>query len=333
MAFQNIFTDGVLVDINISKWTAERLLQPEDLGLRKEQIPDTFKLGHKCLIPRDVIRSFHNMDYEARNLLTGYSFPFAFGGARFVPKKMFLEYSTKMEDLKKKFYTSVEDFLVNYENYKLAVRPEYIKAGQAAYERMKKMGYAPVDREGYVGQFLERVNTFYPSADKMRTKFKMEYVVFQVSLPDLTQVSIDDVVADSEKAEMVKEVYKEALYDKIKNYVGDIIGDLRGKAQKILESLRRSIKESRRLTVSSFNMVKDMINEYERMNIIGDDYFLNQLISFRNKFIENNDPKKLRSNKTLRQEMILELDRLSVLVFDRSSIDTVAEAYRQKISL
>jgi hypothetical protein len=83
---QNIYTDGVLTDVNVRYWTAAILLNAEDMGLKKADIVEAFKLGKKLLIPAEVIHEFRAIEGRARRVVEKNSFQFPIGNARFVPR-------------------------------------------------------------------------------------------------------------------------------------------------------------------------------------------------------------------------------------------------------
>jgi hypothetical protein len=334
MSFQNIFTDGVLVDLNIRKWTAERALQPEDLGLRKDQLPATFRLGQKSLVPPEVILNFNHIDYLARRLLTDMSFPFAFGNARFVPKKMFKKFTEEMEGLQVKFEGYIDDLILNYEKYKLSVRPEYVKAAHSAYERFSKFNKDFTQtKDSFINDFLERVSNFYPKVEDLRKKFSMSFVVFQMAMPDLSQASIDDVMSDASKSALIKATYQDALYERVNEYVDNLVKELRGKASTVLTTLNSNIKEGKRISEASLNMVKKMVEDYGRMDIVGDAYFYGMLCEFRNKYINPYSAKQMRDNPNLAKDMLPDLKELVAQANNSLGILAVSDAYRKKIQL
>jgi len=333
MSFTNIFTDGVLVDLNIRKWTAERALQPEDLGLKPDAVPKAFKLGQKALVPREVIAQFNNLDYQARHTLTTYSYPFAFGNARFVPKKVFNEFIKKLEEISKEYANLANDFVSKYENYKIDMRPNYVQAAHVAYARFAKMSGYMGDEDEFVNNFLARVDTYYPPVKELREKFSLEYVVYQMAMPDLSQATVDDVVSEEGKAELVKDVYKSALYEKVHAYVDDIVSQLRGKADDVLSLFKNNLNEGKRISEASLNMIRNMISEYEKMDIIGDISFLDKMKAFKAKYIDGTSADKIREDFELKKNMYKELEELSKLASDKSAIQALSDAYRQKISL
>jgi hypothetical protein len=334
MSFQNIFTDGVLVDLNIGKWTGARSLQAEDLGIPKEKLPKTFRLGQKTLVPKEVIDNFSHLDYLARKLLTDKSFPFAFGNARFVPKKLFQEFVDELKTLQERFFNSVEDLCTNYEKYKLEVRPEYVKAAHAAFNRLSKFDTDfDESQDEFINNFLARVDSFYPTVESVRKRFSMSFVVFQVAMPDLSQAGIDDVVSEARKSQLIENTYKDALYDKVQEYVNNMVGELRDKASSVLTTLKNNIKEGKRISEASLNSVKKMVETYEKMNIVGDNNFYDKLCSFRKKYIDPHTAKGLRNSPQILQDMLIELKVLVDEADNQVGISAVADAYKNKIQL
>jgi len=334
MSFQNIFTDGVLVDLDIHKWTGERSLQPEDLGIPKEKLPKTFRLGHKSLVPKEVMQEFNHIDYMARRLLTEMSFPFAFGNARFVPKKMFEEFTDELQKLKVRFMNAVEDLCENYDKYKLAVRPEYVKAAHAAFSRMNKFEEDfEEDKDNFINEFLERVDSFYPPVETISKRFAINFVVFQMAMPDLSQAGIEDVVSDAAKADLIKSTYQTALYEKVQEYVDNVVEEMRSKALSVLKLVRDNIKSGKKISEATLNMIKNMVDNYYKMDIVGDTVFYNKISDFRKKFIDPYNAKQLRNSPEIQRNMLEELKILVELATNTAGISAVADAYRQKIQL
>lgn len=334
MAFQNIFTDGVLVDLDIHKWTGQRSLQAEDLGIPKDKLPKTFKLGQKALVPDEVTKEFNHIDYLARKLLTDMSFPFAFGNARFVPKKRFEEFTDELKKLQERFSNAVDSLCANYDSHRLKVRPEYVKAAHAAYSRMSKFEQDfEEDRDEYINAFLARVDSFYPPVETIRKRFEINFVVFQMAMPDLSQAGIEDVVSDAAKADLIKSTYQSALYEKVQEYVDTVVEDLRGKATSVLSLVRDNIKDGKRISEATLNMIKKMVDDYGKMDVVGDGAFYEKICNFRKKYVDPYSAKQLRDNQGIQKDMLKELKNLVEVATSTSSISAVADAYRQKIQL
>lgn len=333
MSFQNIFANGVLVDVDVHMWTGQRQLTPEDLGIKSEKLSKAFKLGKKALVPPEVIAKFRNIDYRARDLLIRNSFSFEFGSARFVPKKMFVDFSEKMDELKKEFNDLVNDFVEKYESYRLQMRAHYTQAAHNAYERLSQLHGFDKTRDEFINTFLDRVNSFYPDIESIRNKFSLEYVAFQMALPDLSQATIDDVAEEGAKVRMIEEAYQKMLTDRVHVYVDKLVAELRGKANTVLTTVASNLKAGKRFSKATMSMMKNMILEYRKMDIVGDSNFQHKLEEFEREFILPYDANKVRADKLLQERMHTALKSLINLGNDKEVIKQLAENYRNKVQL
>ena len=209
MSVKNIFTNAVLVDVNISAWTAEKQLTAEDLGINPEKLPKSFKLGKKSLIPTAIIATFKHLDYEARHLLKVMSYEFGFGQARLLPKKLAVDFDTQFNAIKAKYDAAAVDLVQNYNTYKMDMRKDFVDAAKEAYERINKIqGVSTMTEEEFINGFLERISKQYPTSDSIFNRFDMDYAVCQTELPDLTEATIDDVAEEDEKRKMLQDAFQ-----------------------------------------------------------------------------------------------------------------------------
>ena len=332
MGFDTVFTDGVLVDIDVHTWTGERQLKPEDLGLTEKDVSKAFRLGSKTLIPAEIMSQFKHLDYESRKLLTEKGFSFPFGGARFIPKSTMIDFADGMGNLIEKFNAVVEDLISNYDKYKLQMREHYVYAANEAYEKVQSKGYDKTKDE-YINEFLSRVDSFYPSAEDIRKRFGMEYHVFQVALPDLSEASYDDIATESQKMRLLEDSYKKSLYRKINEFTENIVKELRAKAETVIRKVRDNIKEEGRVTERTLKMIRRMIQNYESMNIVGDSVLVGQLKEFKTKYLDGVPAVKYRTDKDFRLEIGDALERLLATATDQVAIDTLISNYKQKVQV
>lgn len=330
MAFENIFTHGNLVDVNVGIWTAERRLQPEDLGL--EGVPEAFSLGHKALVPTVVIKKFKQMDNIARNLLIRYSFSFEFGSARFVPKKRFVEYATEMDKLIVEFNKEADDFTANYDRYRLQMRQPFVAAAHEAYGRLKLLKGFIKDENSFVNEYIANLAKLYPKASEIRGKYHMEYTVFQAALPDLSQASYADVAEESEKIKMMEEAYRKSLSRKIESFVDRITTEQREKVRLTLGRFADSIQQGKKIYSTTLVTLKTMIEEFEKMDIIGDAGFLTVLKTFKER-LSSYTAAQLRSDESLRKIILNDISMIMATASDKAVIAELANQYRQRIKL
>ena len=333
MAFQNVFTHGNLVDVNVSMWTGERRLQAEDLGLDKKKVSGAFTLGRKKLIPPEEIGKFKHFDYKARVILERYSFQFQFGGARFVPKKAFMEFVEEMDALIKEYNQAADEFTEKYPKLKLEMRKWYLDAAKQAHKRMCSIRGYDVDETRFINKYLERVDKFYPNESDIRRKFNMEYLVFRMSLPDLSQANYGDLAEENEKIKLMEAAYQRSLQKKVEAFVDKIVEDLRKKAATVLERVATVCHSTGKVLGSSWNSIHDLIAEYERMNIVGDDRFEGMLKAFQKDYLQKYTTKQVRDDRSIQLKFYKELKRLADFAIDHVEIATIADNYRRRINL
>jgi len=330
---RKVFTDGNLVDVNVSMWTGERSLQPEDLGLDKEHISDAFKLGRKALVPREITTNFRRLDQSARGVLNKYSFPFAFGGSRFVPKKTFIKFVEAFEEVRQKFQAEVQSLLDNYDKYRIEMRKQYVAAAKSAHKRVQSLRKIEIEESQYINEFIERVESFYPPKEELEKRFNMDYAVFQVALPDLTQASYDDLIEENEKIKMLQMAKQAELQERIRKFVDDTINGMREKAGRVLTHFEESIKGNKKITRASINAVLNMIEEYSDLDIIGDDQFIKQMKDFSSLHVKGLNDAILKDKPGIAKFVCEELRRLVTLAEDKTAINALSEGYKNKIDI
>lgn len=334
MSFSNVFTHGNLVDINVNMWTGQKNLTAEDLGLDEESLSKAYSLGKKKLIPREVISTFKHFDYKARYELIKHSFPFEFGSARFVPKKVFVKFAEKMEKLIKEFNKAADELERNYPRYRLEMRKEYVEAAHEAYRINKSLhkGFDMAEND-FVNQFLERIEKHYPSAEDIRSRFKLDYVVFRMEIPDISQASYEDITEEGDKVRLLEDAYKRNLDKKVNSFVDNVVRSLRSKAYDALIHVAESVRRGKTITTATFNMLNSMIQEYEDMDIVGDQKFKKLLLDFKKRFLDNYTPAQVKNDAKIRRTLYHDLKGLATIAKEKNVIKEIAEAYRKRIEL
>jgi hypothetical protein len=329
-----IFSHGNLVDINVSMWTAQKMLTAEDLGLKSTDISSAFSLGKKTLIPAGVIAELRSLENRARHILIEHSFTFTFGGARFVPKKTFVEFVTEIEKVIKQFNAKADDLANNYTTYRMDMRQEYVSAAHEAYARAISLSVGiDVDENTFVNNFIERIERSYPKADEVRAKFHMEFNVFQVALPDISQASYEDIIEENGKVKMMQDAYQKALTNKVNSFVDSCTSELRDKATAVLTRFSEALASDRKINEASLKSIKNMVEEYERMDFVGDKTFLAQLKAFRIRCIDCFQAKTIVSDKVIKSMIQGELKTILNAATNKLAIEELAKRYRSNIGI
>lgn len=347
MSIRNIFTQGYLVDVNVKAWTGEKQLTAQDLGLPSDKLPKAFKLGKKALIPPSIISKFKHLDYEARKLLIERSFPFPFGGARFVPKKALVEFSEDFNKIKREYKNEATNLIQNYEKYKLEMRSQFLAAAKIAYERLSKLpsyeGLLKKNEKGkvtdeemteddFINMFLERIDKSYPDTEKIKERFQMEFIPYQMELPDLTQATIDDVVEEKHKMNIIIQGYKNKITKELESYANKIIQDNRNRVQIVISDVSDILKNGKRFTESSVRRIHNTIENFKRLNVTNDRELQEALIKFRTNYLDPNSAKDIRNSNTIQTNMLNDLKAIETIISNTEKINALAQVYKEKLN-
>jgi hypothetical protein len=119
----------------------------------------------------------------------------------------------------------------------------------------------------------------------------------------------------------------------VESFVDNIVNEQRSRVQDVLERFSRALLKEGRVHQNTIDMVSDMVIEYEKMDIIGDDKFLGILKEMKTRLVDKYKSKDLRRNKDLRKKIADEVSMLACMAADRTVISQLATNYRQKINL
>jgi len=332
-SLQEVFRKGCLIDLDVGLWLAERKLQPEDLGLAKEELPATFILGHKKLIPASATAELRHLEYLARDTVTRYSFPFPFGGARFVPRTRLQECTEKLDHEIANYNAAADKLVAEYDQHRLSMRSEFTQAAHDAYRRRTLLcGGLDQTEDEYVNAFLARMDRVYPSAQELRRKFHMDYVVFQVQLPDITRATYADIAQDADKIGLLRDAYTASIRSRVESFAEGVVGQMRGEAREALAHAALTLKQGKRVTKATLDVVRKMIDRYESMDLAGDSHFLGKLREFKGRVLDMYKDKDIIADKGIRANVTTELEFLAAMAADEASIRSIAESYRKELS-
>ena len=143
---EDIFTDGVLIDLNIGFWLARAGNTTSDLSI-EEKVPDfVVGLGTKRLVPKDLYDSWVQIIAAARYAVRKDSFVFPLGETCFVPVDRLPAIEARLLELQKEFF-SARDYL---ERHFSTIRDEYISKQPAKHR--------------------DNLRAIYPSSEEARSR-------------------------------------------------------------------------------------------------------------------------------------------------------------------
>jgi hypothetical protein len=168
------YKDGVLMTLTVTKWGGAKKLEPQDLGLNADEVPDFMRLGKKLLIPKEEREAFVQTENNARNALERASFPFPVGGARFLPNKVLMKVLQELEEYKWVYMDLAASFKDRYHLIRedmLAKYPEH----------------------------REKLEPFYPPVHLLEKRFSFEWAIFVIEDATYEAKNGEEVAAAYEK--------------------------------------------------------------------------------------------------------------------------------------
>lgn len=178
MPFQDIYKLGCLVDLRIHYWDGMTRLLAEDMGVEKDDVPNSIKFGKKRLVPDARIAPVLNKARDARKQLEIYGLHWPWGRGRFVLLRHVPELFSKLEEVFSEFEAEVEAFLLDYETYPLRMRPDWTAAALQAYRRGVTSKHSITN--GYMRDFLMRMKEGLPDIEELRFKYSTGYLITNV---------------------------------------------------------------------------------------------------------------------------------------------------------
>jgi hypothetical protein len=245
MDLSKLFRDGILVDVFIGFWSGQKALTSDDLGLDPSTVSDAFVLGRKYLVDESLIAAFRHLDSRTRAIINAAGFTFPIGRARFVPRAKLEKVIGELDAVKAEFMDLRDKLCENYAQYRTDMLPVYTEAAKVAFlnQEASTTEFSIEDREAkqaeYVKSFLARVETFYPSVASLRSRFKLEWNIFEVTAP-----------SSLNKSQVANEVWKKAITDKVDAFVEESVKTLRAEARQLKEALAEVTLENRLLKKS-----------------------------------------------------------------------------------
>jgi len=332
-----IFRDGTLVDVDVSCWTGAKMLTPEDLGLNADDVASAYKLGKKMLVPDEVIARFRKTEHQARFLVESNSFPFRFGSSRFVPRRKFAEVQARLKDYQTEYNGLVEDLITNYDKYREQMVPVYKEAAETAWiNRTPEQETFGIDRDieaekkAFVDQFMTRIAGFYPKAESLRAKFSLTWNVYNIAMPELSNVDGDQVVLDETERQALAEDYQNQMHDKIQSFVDDVVRTLRTETIQLCTRVANSIVSGKVINQRTLGSLRSFIDRFEGLNFVGDSQIEQALNKLRTDFLDS--PNDLAENEDLKGQLKDRLQEISKVAENITDVNSVTGQYKRKIS-
>lgn len=246
-----MFLDGVLLDVKVSYWRGKKTLTPEDLGLTKQQVPEIFRLGTKMIVPKQALDEFERIESRVQYLTDRWAFPFPTGRAHFVPYTVLPEVTVELTGLRQRFDAEVIRFMGNLAQYRERLAAQY-----------------PQYKEAIERGAMDEAST--------RRKFGYSWTLYEVKLPkDLHLKAISDKEA-REKADaqrkalgQAEEAFRKQYQEQVDAFLNESVGRLRVLVLNAVSTLADQVKEGK-VNQGTVRAVREAISRFRSLNFVGD---------------------------------------------------------------
>ena len=340
--FTSIFIDGVLMQIHVSFWSGAKILRPEDLGLKSEQVATAYKLGRKMLVPEEVIRNFRRIEGQARRIVEENSQNFPFGSANFVTRKSFPKIVQKLDMLKTEYLSLVDDLVAKYDQYRQEILPVYEEAADSAFmtstPEMMVGGLDTYDREAdrvaFKAAFLARLNSYYPPVETLRARFSLVWDIYEIAAPQLRETDEASVIETEEERAKSVVAARAHMQNKIESFVTDVVKVLRVETTEVCSRIATAIKEGKVIRSTTVNSLKAFIERFKDMNFVGDQTIEAQLDAIQKELLDTHESTAFLDNVELKEELGR---RLATVVEDAGKLsdqdlNAVTGGYKRKVN-
>jgi hypothetical protein len=325
MDLSKLFRDGILVDVFIGFWSGQKALTPDDLGLDPATVSDAFVLGRKYLVDESLIAAFRHLDSHTRAIINAAGFTFPIGRARFVPKVKLEKVIGELDAVKAEFMALRDKLCENYAQYRTDMLPVYTEAAKIAFLNQEESAteFSIDDREAkqaeYIKTFLARVETFYPSVVSLRSRFKLEWNIFEVTAP-----------SSMSKTQVANEVWKKAITDKVDAFVEESVKTLRAEAMEVVGRVHTSIIEGK-VHGKSLASLSDFISKFKEMNFVGDKLVEEQLDALQSEVLANYPTDKIKESGEVQALLKARLIQIQEACSNIEDVKAVAGNYGRRV--
>jgi hypothetical protein len=188
---------GVVVDLDIHRWTGMVRLTPKDLGLQATKVASkAIQLGDKLLMPPTILRSLNSLTTRLRKNLERHSFSTMWG--RWVTAMAYKRFKRDHDELAEEYMKLGELLADNIDAIRTRsdgvwgeLRRLYAEHARAAWCRLNRL---PVD-EGHMDQcpatfvesYIQAILDHIPPADEIRRSFRVEAKISYIPLPSMLE--------------------------------------------------------------------------------------------------------------------------------------------------
>ena len=234
----SIASSAVLIDLNISVWTARKLDKnvSKEIDINKNTTIKAGNYNKHILAGSDQLEAITKLSGEIREWHGRQTLPWSDTGTRLLPMSNFFDYKQQLGIYEAEFKARINTFIQQYPNI------------------IQGMVYK-------LGNLFDRSE--YPDADKIESKFNLRYTIMPV--PETKDFRVD--IADDIRDEMQKE-YQKAYEGRVEAAMGDAWSRLHTTLEHMVDRLSGDDKKIFRNSL--VDNALELTNLLTRLNITKD---------------------------------------------------------------
>jgi len=281
MANISIASSAVLIDLNLSVWTARKLDRnvSKEIDTRKQATTRAGNYNKHILAGSDQLEAINKLGGEIREWHTRQTLPWSDTGTRLLPMSNFFDYKKQLGEYEALFKERVDRFVNEYPNI---VRVMAYKLGDL-YDASE-----------------------YPEASKIASKFNIRYTIMPVPEKNDFRVDIESDIRSEMEREYEKayegrvEAAMADAWSRLHTTVEHMIDRLSGEDKKIFRN--SLIENALELTslLTKLNVTKDPKLEMARQAL--------------EKSLVGVTPDDLRQSKGARDEVLAKVNQIMTLI-------------------
>ena len=273
----SIASSAVLIDLNISVWTARKLDKnvSKEIDINKGATTQAGNYNKHILAGADELERITKLATEIRDWHTRQTLPWSDAGTRLLPMANFFDYKDQMADYEEVFKERVDAFIKNYPNI------------------ITVMAYR-------LGSLFDRND--YPDADIIANRFKLKYTIMPV--PEVGDFRVDVEQGMKEKLE---QEYKNAYDERVNNAMNDAWSRLHQTMARMVERLSGDDKKIFRNSL--VDNALELTGLLTKLNVTKDPKLEQARIGLE-KSLMGVSPEDLRQHADLRQDVLARVNSI-----------------------
>jgi hypothetical protein len=275
-----LLQQGVLAQVHVHAWQPRARLEAGDLGLPDQALPGAgalLDLGVKRLLPRALYAALQTAESRLRDCLYARSIRCHWG--YFVPVRAYATWRAELQTRQDAFFTLRDRLVADYEDWRAALREEYLPVAHAAYRRASALAGATAgDVASFVAHFLDSILARIPTPDVLTGLFSCRLELQFIPLLSYLQgegagqqvvVLGDDPVLRALQQDVLASATasKQELLD---GFWRDVVGQLRGLVYDAVTDVLAALNRKPTLGASSARQLRHLLDQVEHLNFYDD---------------------------------------------------------------